>query len=98
MYSLFLSSFPKYFFHMYQVVRNLQELYGNTYTLRNVILTGTHTHATPGGYLVDFVLDVSILGFSRETFDAYVTGITNVSYIASYILKSWAYFLFRDHF
>ncbi|KAI8422810.1 hypothetical protein MSG28_006555 [Choristoneura fumiferana] len=60
-----------------QVVRNLQELYGNTYTLRNVILTATHTHATPGGYLVDFVLDVSILGFSRETFNAYVTGITN---------------------
>lgn len=60
-----------------EVVRNLQALYGDLYTLQNVILTGTHTHSTPGGYLVDFILDVSILGFSRETFDAYVTGITN---------------------
>ncbi|KOB79229.1 putative ceramidase, partial [Operophtera brumata] len=59
-----------------EVVKNLQELYGDLYTLRNVIVTGTHTHSTPGGYLVDFLLDVSILGFSRETFNAYVEGIT----------------------
>ncbi|XP_063822803.1 neutral ceramidase-like [Ostrinia nubilalis] len=59
-----------------EVVANLQELYGDMYTLRNVILTGTHTHSTPGGYLVDFILDVSILGFSSETFNAYVSGIT----------------------
>jgi neutral ceramidase len=63
----------------FQVVKNLQELYGDLYTLQNVILTGTHTHATPGGYLVDFILDISILGFSQETFNAYVTGVTNVS-------------------
>ncbi|XP_041984570.1 neutral ceramidase-like [Aricia agestis] len=59
-----------------QVVKNLQELYGDIYNLRNVILMGTHTHSTPGGYLVDFILDVTILGFSRETYDAYVDGIT----------------------
>ncbi|XP_028030861.1 neutral ceramidase-like [Bombyx mandarina] len=59
-----------------QVVKNLQERYGDMYSLRNVIITGTHTHSTPGGYLVDFILDVSILGFSKETFNAYVDGIT----------------------
>ncbi|KAG6451902.1 hypothetical protein O3G_MSEX007390 [Manduca sexta] len=59
-----------------EVVRNLQVLYGDIYTLRNVIITGTHTHSAPGGHLVDFLLDISILGFSRETFDAYVDGIT----------------------
>ncbi|CAK1540768.1 unnamed protein product [Leptosia nina] len=59
-----------------EVVKNLQERYGDVYSLRNVIITGTHTHSTPGGHLVDFILDVSILGFSRETFNAYVDGIT----------------------
>ncbi|XP_060803646.1 neutral ceramidase [Amyelois transitella] len=59
-----------------QVVRNLQEIYGDTYTLKNVIIAGTHTHSAPGGHLVNFLLDVSIRGFSRETFDAYVNGIT----------------------
>ncbi|XP_053612320.1 neutral ceramidase-like [Plodia interpunctella] len=59
-----------------QVVRNLQELYGDIYTLKNVILAGTHTHSGPGGHLVNFLLDVSIRGFSRQTFDAYVDGIT----------------------
>lgn len=59
-----------------EVVKNLQERYGDMYSLRNVILTGTHTHSGPGGHMVDFILDISILGFSRETFNAYVDGIT----------------------
>ncbi|XP_075974335.1 neutral ceramidase-like [Anticarsia gemmatalis] len=59
-----------------EVVKNLQLKYGQMYNLRNVIITGTHTHSTPGGYLVDFLLDVSILGFSSESFNAYVQGIT----------------------
>lgn len=62
-----------------KVVKRLQELYGDTYNLRNVIITGTHTHAAPGGHLVDFILDISILGFSQETYNAYVEGITRVS-------------------
>ncbi|XP_072938812.1 neutral ceramidase-like [Epargyreus clarus] len=59
-----------------EVVKNLQELYGDMYSLRNVIMMGTHTHSAPGGHLVDFLLDISILGFSRETYNAYVAGIT----------------------
>nr|XP_049696642.1 neutral ceramidase [Helicoverpa armigera] len=59
-----------------QVVKNLQDLYGDMYSLRNVILTGTHTHSGPGGHMVDFILDISILGFSQETYNAYVDGIT----------------------
>ncbi|OWR41276.1 neutral ceramidase isoform 1 [Danaus plexippus plexippus] len=59
-----------------EVVRKLQQQYGNLYDIRNVILTGTHTHSGPGGYLVDFLFDITILGFSKETFDAYVDGIT----------------------
>ncbi|CAH0581612.1 unnamed protein product [Chrysodeixis includens] len=59
-----------------EVVKKLQEQFGDMYSLRNVIITGTHTHAAPGGHLVDFILDISILGFSQETFNAYVEGIT----------------------
>ncbi|KAL4710666.1 hypothetical protein ACJJTC_003302 [Scirpophaga incertulas] len=59
-----------------QVVNNLQELYGDMYSLRNVIIAGTHTHSTPGGYLVDFLFDITIRGFSSEVYDAYVSGIT----------------------
>ena len=50
------------------------------YNIGNVIITGTHTHSAPGGHLVDFLLDVSIMGFSRETYDAYVEGITRVNW------------------
>ncbi|MFP6583899.1 MAG: neutral/alkaline non-lysosomal ceramidase N-terminal domain-containing protein [Candidatus Hydrogenedentota bacterium] len=32
------------------VVDRLQEQFGNTYTLNNVILSATHTHSGPGGY------------------------------------------------
>ncbi|CAG9785828.1 unnamed protein product [Diatraea saccharalis] len=59
-----------------QVVANLQELYGDMYSLSNVIIAGTHTHSAPGGHLVDFLLDISIRGFSSETFNAYADGIT----------------------
>ncbi|CAH0406788.1 unnamed protein product [Chilo suppressalis] len=59
-----------------QVVTNLQELYGDMYSLRNVIVTGTHTHSGPGGHLVEFLFDITIRGFSSETFDAYAEGIT----------------------
>ncbi|GBP78312.1 Neutral ceramidase [Eumeta japonica] len=57
------------------VVERLQQRFGNIYSLRNVIVVGTHTHSAPGGHLVDFILDISILGFSQETYDAYVNGI-----------------------
>ncbi|XP_038214636.1 neutral ceramidase-like [Zerene cesonia] len=59
-----------------EVVKKLQHLYGDMYSLQNVIITGTHTHSAPGGHLVDFILDISILGFSTETYNAYVEGIT----------------------
>ncbi|KAH9639963.1 hypothetical protein HF086_008058 [Spodoptera exigua] len=71
-----------------EVVKNLQERYGDMYTLNNVILTGTHTHSTPGGHMVDFILDISILGFSRETFSAYVDGITRTTVTGAQMNRS----------
>lgn len=32
------------------VIDNLQRLYGDIYSLKNVILSATHTHAGPSGY------------------------------------------------
>nr|CAD7425995.1 unnamed protein product [Timema monikensis] len=58
------------------VLTNLQKLYGGTYTEQNLLLSGTHTHSAPGGFMMDLLYDISILGFLQETFDAYVDGIT----------------------
>ena len=58
------------------VIDRLQESYGDTYTLKNVILSATHTHAGPGGYWhsrSDLGLDG---GFYPAHFAAIVDGIT----------------------
>lgn len=61
------------------VVRKLQDRYGKQYTMDNVIVSGTHTHSAPGGFLTHLLYDLSTLGFVSETFNAYVDGIYNVS-------------------
>ena len=53
-------------------------MYNSTYTESNLILSGTHTHSAPGGYLMEFMYDLPCLGFVKETFDALVEGITTV--------------------
>lgn len=52
----------------------------------NLILSGTHTHGAPGGFLMNVMLDFPDLGFVTETFDALVSGIVRVSKLISYIL------------
>ncbi|XP_018564239.1 neutral ceramidase isoform X2 [Anoplophora glabripennis] len=59
-----------------EVLKNLAELYDDTYNENNVIISGTHTHGAPGGFLMDVMLDISVLGFVQQTFDALVSGIT----------------------
>ncbi|KAH9639962.1 hypothetical protein HF086_008057 [Spodoptera exigua] len=58
-----------------QVIKRLQKRYGGLYGEQNVIISGTHTHSTPGGFLMDFLFDLPILGFVRETYAAYIVGI-----------------------
>jgi len=58
------------------VIEKLSERYGDTYNIQNVILSGTHTHSTPGGFMEHFMFDVTILGFAKQTFDGLVEGIT----------------------
>lgn len=60
----------------FTLLRRLQDRYGpDLYSEQNVILSGTHTHSGPAGYLQYVVYDITGLGFVQETFDALVTGI-----------------------
>jgi neutral ceramidase len=59
-----------------EVVERLQQSFGDTYNLDNVIISATHTHAGPGGYWHsrnDTGLDG---GFYPQHFEAIVAGIT----------------------
>ena len=68
-----------YFFSL-QVISSLQEsLESNIYTADNVILSATHTHSGPAGYMQYVLFEVTSLGFIPQTFDALVDGITRVS-------------------
>ncbi|MBT4521333.1 MAG: hypothetical protein HOC23_15140, partial [Halieaceae bacterium] len=59
-----------------EVVERLQQRYGDTYSLENVIISATHTHAGPGGYWHSRT-DLGLAGgFYPEHFDAIVGGIT----------------------
>ncbi|KXZ50831.1 hypothetical protein GPECTOR_15g517 [Gonium pectorale] len=59
-----------------RVVERLQEEYGNSlYGNDNVAISGTHTHASPAGFLQYLLYDITSLGFVRATFDAMVEGV-----------------------
>lgn len=60
-----------------EVLRKLQSQFGDLYTERNVMISGTHTHSSPGGFMLDILFDLTTFGFVRESFDAIVNGITN---------------------
>lgn len=59
-----------------EVLRNLATRYGDLYTDKNVITSGTHTHSGPGGWLMDLMYDIPNLGFVPESFNALVEGLT----------------------
>ncbi|GFX02086.1 neutral ceramidase 3 [Trichonephila clavipes] len=57
------------------VVKALKEKWGDLYTEENVLLTATHTHAAPGGYLQYLLYLIPSQGFIRQTFFSLVKGI-----------------------
>lgn len=61
------------------MVENLQKQYGDLYTEKNVMISATHSHSTPGGFMLHMLFDLTTFGFVRETFDAMVNGITKVN-------------------
>lgn len=60
-------------------MRKLQLKYGKQYELDNVMISGTHTHGTPGGFMMHLLYDMSTFGFIPETYRALISGIYNVS-------------------
>jgi hypothetical protein len=55
-----------------------------------VVLSATHTHSGPAGFLQYVLFEVSSLGFIEQTFNAMVDGIARVSmygFFDSYILE-----------
>ncbi|XP_039431133.1 neutral ceramidase [Culex pipiens pallens] len=57
------------------VLAVLQKKYGDLYRAENVAISGSHTHSTPGGFLMYLLYDMTSLGFVSETFNALVRGI-----------------------
>ncbi|ERL84934.1 neutral ceramidase [Dendroctonus ponderosae] len=57
------------------VMEKLETKYNSTYTFENFILSGTHTHGAPGGFLMDVLYDITQLGYCKETLNAYANGI-----------------------
>ncbi|EFJ12355.1 hypothetical protein SELMODRAFT_269142 [Selaginella moellendorffii] len=49
--------------------------YGDTYSEKNVIISGIHTHSGPGGYLQYVLYIVTSIGFVKQSFNALVDGI-----------------------
>nr|GMD46635.1 neutral ceramidase-like [Ipomoea batatas] len=58
-----------------KVVERLKSRYGDLYNEENIAISGTHTHAGPGGYLQYLTYTFTALGFVRQSFDALVTAV-----------------------
>jgi len=59
-----------------QVVNTLSKMYGSdVYHVNNVLISGTHTHSGPGGFLQYLLYTIVSQGFTKKTFDAIVDGI-----------------------
>ncbi|MBK1786983.1 neutral/alkaline ceramidase [Prauserella cavernicola] len=58
-----------------EVLRRLAQRYGDRYTEQNVLISGTHTHAGPGGYSHHLLYNLTTFGFHGKTFDAITDGI-----------------------
>jgi neutral ceramidase len=59
-----------------EVVDRLNKTFGpNLYTDKNVLMSGTHTHSTPGGTGGTALVDITTFGFVKENWEACVNGI-----------------------
>lgn len=59
----------------YGVIDLLTSTYGDLYTHNNVMISGTHTHATPGGVGGTALVDITTFGFIKPNYDALTQGI-----------------------
>merc|ERR1719422_3022053 len=57
------------------VLEELESLYPGVYNEANVVLSSTHTHSGPAGYMQYVLFNVPNLGFIKDTLDSLVRGI-----------------------
>jgi len=57
------------------VLEELESLYPGVYNEANVVLSSTHTHSGPAGFMQYVLFNVPNLGFIQETLDSLVKGI-----------------------
>lgn len=74
----------------------LKEKYHGLYHEGNILLSATHTHSGPGGYLQYVLYIISTQGFIRQSFDAVVQGIVRVSFFP--VSRSANHFLLKKLF
>ncbi|KAL5233736.1 hypothetical protein ACI65C_001146 [Semiaphis heraclei] len=58
------------------VLKKLKEKLPGLYDTNNLMLSSTHTHSTPGGYMLHMLFDLSTLGYVQQTLNCLVKGIT----------------------
>ncbi|XP_046453897.1 neutral ceramidase-like [Daphnia pulex] len=58
-----------------EVSRRLETKFEGVYTAKNVVISGTHTHSGPGGYLQYVLFLVTSKGWVQQSYDALVQGI-----------------------
>jgi neutral ceramidase len=58
-----------------EVVNRLKAKYGSVYSVKNVLISGTHTHSGPGGFLQYLLFTITTLGWVEQSFEALVSGI-----------------------
>ncbi|KAI9591850.1 Neutral/alkaline nonlysosomal ceramidase [Syncephalis fuscata] len=59
-----------------RVIKRLEEKFGaDLYTQKNVMITGTHSHSGPAGWLGYLLYDLTALGWVNQSAEALVSGI-----------------------
>ena len=76
-----------------RVVAQLAKLYPGLYTEKNIVLCATHTHSGPAGFMQYFIYNLVNLGFTKQTMEAMVAGITLSIVRAHTLLKPGYIFL-----
>lgn len=57
-----------------EIVAQVRAQFGSEFTEANIMITATHTHATPGGVTKDPLYNITTYGFHSATFRAQVDG------------------------
>uniref|UniRef100_A0ACB8F934 Neutral ceramidase n=1 Tax=Sphaerodactylus townsendi TaxID=933632 RepID=A0ACB8F934_9SAUR len=76
-----------------EVIKQLNQKYGDLYRYDNVVLSGTHTHSGPGGYFQYTLFMVAGRGFIKPSFNAIVKGIIESIGIAHENMKEGHIFI-----